>query len=148
MLSYTFKDGFREGVVFAFYQEGEILIETRPTVEGKKEVFFPSGSIEDKDYKETDYKVGAMYREVEEEFKGNIEILKHSYLGCLKVKEISVIFYIYLITEWKGEMPKYIEEIGENPSELKWINLECEDDYFKFDSAFEITSRIKKYLKE
>lgn len=153
-MAFTYKNGYREGVVFAFLKNYDtVLIEKRPVEDSKCEVFFTSGSIEDKDYKscknckDKDYKISALFREVSEEFEDNVNINKYVYLNEMKVDEINVIFYIYLVTDWDGIMPGYTVERGEKFAQLMWINLNEKEKYFKFESAFEICRRIEKYLE-
>ena len=81
MKSYTYKDEYREGVVFCFCKDGNVLLEDR----GKgfnNEAFFTNGSIEiiDKE-KSEDYILIALYREIDEEFGGKIFCKKEIYLG-------------------------------------------------------------------
>ncbi|WDV45702.1 hypothetical protein PV797_19750 [Clostridiaceae bacterium M8S5] len=144
-MTYTYKNGYREGVVFAFIKDDKVLIEKRPIQTGCHELFFPSGSIEDKDYfNNIDYKIHALYREVSEEFEDKVEIKKYIYLDEMKAHEIKIVFYIYLITDWVGDIPKYTVENGEKDSDLLWIRLSDKDRYFSFESAFEICKRIEK----
>ncbi len=145
-MNYSYKEGFREGVIFAFYNDGKILIEHRPTDKtGIKDTFFTNGSIEEKDHLDgEDYKKVALFREVEEEFDSNIEILQYSYYGELKVLEINVVFYIYCITEWKGEMPKYTIEEGKKFADLQWISILEANKYLLYKSSLEIVEKIKE----
>ncbi|MEG0672097.1 hypothetical protein [Clostridium sp.] len=146
-MPYTYKDGYREGVAFIFIKDNMVLVEERPISGKNYEVFFTSGSIEDKDYSDScDYKVRAMFREVSEEFEGKVKIINYKYLDDLKVEEINVIFYIYLITEWEGQIPEFTIENGEKFSRLQWINLNEKEQYLEFDSAFEICRRIENYI--
>ncbi|WP_066498907.1 hypothetical protein [Abyssisolibacter fermentans] len=149
-MPYAYKNGYREGVVFVFLKSNNmVLIENRHVEDNKHEVFFTSGSIEDKDYKsKSDYKITAMLREVGEEFENNVNVKKYVYLDEMKVDEINVIFYIYLITEWDGNMPEYTVEREKKFADLKWIYLNEKEKYFKFESAFKICSRIEKYLEK
>lgn len=148
-MQYTYKDGYREGVAFIFLKDNMVLIENRPVSNNKHEVFFTSGSIENKDYLDSDdYKVSAMFREVDEEFEGKLKIKSYKYLDELEVKEINVVFYIYLITEWEGEVPEFTVENGEKFSKLQWIKLNEKEKYLEFHSAFEICRRIENFLYE
>lgn len=146
-MAYTYKNGYREGVVFAFFKNDMILIENRPVGNNQYEIFFTSGSIEDKDYiHNSDYKVVAMLREVSEEFEDRLNIINYIYLDEIKVNEINVVFYIYLITEWEGSVPEFTIEEGEKFSKVEWIKLSEKNNYFEFESAFEICSRIEEFL--
>jgi hypothetical protein len=101
---YSFIDGKREGVVFAFYDAttDHILLEVRDK-EGK-DIFFTNGSIEegDKKGKFDNYKKNALFREIDEEFSSKIKIEEEHahFIETLYVEEINVIFYIYLIPKW------------------------------------------------
>lgn len=145
-MEHSFKDGYREGVVFAFLKGDKILIEHRPGKE--KDIFFPNGSIEIKDHIEgKDYKEVCLIREVEEEFDGNIQLSKYEYLCETKADSIKIVFYTFLITEWKGDMPNFTVEDGEKFADLEWINLNDYKDYFIYDTAFEICENIKKKIE-
>ncbi|MGM0495682.1 MAG: hypothetical protein ACQERX_03360, partial [Bacillota bacterium] len=106
------KNEYTEGVVFCFYKENKVLLEDR----GKGfdvEAFYPNGTIETKDKQNSNnYILNALYREVSEEFDGKIDILDKTYLGELIVPEINVLFYIFVITKWKGNFPEVIREKG------------------------------------
>ena len=66
---YSYKDGYKEGVVFVFYRNGKLLIELRPMENVETQNFFPNGSIELKDYNgQKDYKITALLREIGEKF--------------------------------------------------------------------------------
>lgn len=147
-MEYTYKNGYREGVVFAFIKENtKILIEKRPVAGNQVEIFFPSGSIELKDYQDnSDYKHQALIREVSEEFAGRIEVKNCIYLQEIWVESVNIVFYIYLITDWQGAMPEFTIEEGRKHSLLQWIDLDERHLYFQFDSAFEICDRIERYL--
>lgn len=143
---YSYKEGYREGVLFAFYREGQVLLEDRG-LGFDKEAFFPNGSIEEKDKEDTeDYVKTALFREIREEFAGKIEVNKLIYLGELKVDEINVIFYIYCIVDWKGTFPKYIVEVGEKDSKIKMFPLDEARKIVKYNSAYEILDRINNLI--
>ena len=146
---YSYKGKFREGVVFAFYKDGKILIEHRPDAKGGtgKDVFFTNGSIEMKDHgKDQDYRIVAHNREVNEEFDGNIVPTDTRYLGELEVPEINLVFYVYLTLGWEGTMPAYTIEEGKKFADLEWIELDRQSEYFKYPSAFTICDMIGKYI--
>lgn len=146
-MSYTYKNGYREGVVFIFLEDERVLIENRSVDDNTYEVFFTSGSIEEKDYLgDSDYKINAMLREVDEEFNHKVKIRKYEYLEELKVEEINVIFYIYLITDWEGKIPNFTIENSKKDADLQWINLDEKEQYLIYDSAFEICRRIETHI--
>lgn len=147
--NYTYSNGYREGVVFALLNpNNEILVEYRDN-NGKDNVFFPNGSIETKDYQGTaDYLITALYREVQEELNIDFSLQNVDYLGELEVDEIKIVFYIYLITKWDGKIPEFIVEAGEKDAKLKWISLASSNKEFEFESAHEISRRIKLFINK
>jgi len=141
---HSYKDGFREGVVFCFYKDGKILLEDR----GKGfevEAFFPNGSIElkDKEFGGDEYILYSLNREVNEEFNRQIIIKDKKYLGEIKVPEINVLFYVYCITAWDGIFPSHIIEDGEPDSVIEFFGIPEARDILKFDSALEILRRVE-----
>ena len=112
-------------------------------------MFFPNGSIETKDYQGTaDYLITALYREVQEELNIDFSLQNVDYLGELEVDEIKIVFYIYLITKWDGKIPEFIVEAGEKDAKLKWISLASSNKEFEFESAHEISRRIKLFINK
>ena len=145
-MCYTYKNGLREGVVFAFINNNKILVEHR-YVNNKEEVFFTSGSIEDKDYnKQRDYKVECLFREVKEEFQAKININNYVYLNEVIAKPINIIFYVFLITDWAGEMPSYTYENNQQDCLVTWEYLSDYKNIFEYDTAYTICERIKNYI--
>lgn len=143
--AYSYKDGYREGVLFLFGRNGKVLIEDRG--QGfDKEAFFPNGSIEIKDKESEPYILTALFREIKEEFAGKINVKNIVDLGELKVDEISVIFYIYCITDWDGEFPEFIKEEGEPDSRLGMFSVEEARQMVNYDSALEILKRVDNYF--
>lgn len=143
---YSYKDGYREGVLFAFYKDGKVLLEDRG-LGFDKEAFFPNGSIEVKDKVTENYIQVALFREISEEFNGRIQVNKMVYLGELKVGEINVLFYLFCIVDWKGELPDYIIEKDEKDSQIKMFSLEEARKIVKYNSAHEILNRINNMIK-
>ena len=140
----SYREGFKEGVIFLFYKDDTILIEHRPTTSGT-ETFIPNGTIEDKDKgKNEDYRIEAMKREAHEEM--NVKITEFDYLTELKVKEIGVWFYCYVVTKWEGDIPDYTLEEGKRFADLEWINLYQYRDYFTFQSALYICEELIEYV--
>ncbi|MFO7968716.1 MAG: hypothetical protein R6U15_01210 [Candidatus Izemoplasmatales bacterium] len=142
------KNEYTEGVVFCFYKENKVLLEDR----GKGfdgEAFYPNGTIETKDKQNSNnYILNALYREVSEEFDGKIDILDKTYLGELIVPEINVLFYIFVITKWKGNFPEVIREKGEPDSKISFFSIDEARELFKYDSAFEILNRVLDFVKK
>lgn len=149
---YSYKRGFSEGVVFAFFDGKNILIEHRPNetiVGGEKEIFFTNGSIEMKDHdKEENYIITALKREINEEFDGKVIPIEFHFLGELEVPEINALFYVYLISKWEGSMPAYTIEEGKKFADLEWVNLQDRSNYFKYESAFTICKMIDEHLTD
>lgn len=146
-MDYSYKNGYAEGVVFCFYDNGKILLEDRG-LGFENEAFYPNGSIEQSDKKlNRNYVKAALYREVEEEFDGRIIINNEKFIGEILVPEIKVHFYIYLIVSWDGEFPSVIKEPNEVDSNLKFFSFEDAKNLFKYSSALEILDLVKDYLK-
>jgi len=146
-MSYSYKDGLREGVIFVFYKDGQILVEHRPTKTQKKETFFLNGSIELKDkVQNKDYRIEALLREINEELQGKVTATKYEYLGEVAVEGIGVLFYVYIILEWEGSIPEYTVEDNKKFADLQWIKLSEKEKYFEFDSAFQVSEMIEKFI--
>jgi hypothetical protein len=144
---YSYIDGKREGVIFAFYDDKlkSILLEIRD--KEKQDIFFTNGSVEEKDKNGVinDYKKNALFREIAEEFSEKIEVGKDDvhFINSLYVKEINVIFYIYLISKWHGDFPKYTIEDKEEFAELIWTPFELAYEKIPYDSGKSILDLIK-----
>ncbi len=138
---YSYKDGYREGVLFVFYKNGRVLLEDRG-LGFDREAFFPNGSVETKDKESKQYIKTALFREIKEEFADRIKVKRMIDLGQLKVDEINVVFYIFCIIEWEGDFPKYIRETGELDSQIEMFTLEKARKVVKYKSAHEILDRI------
>ncbi len=144
-MNYSYKDGYREGVVFAFLHSNKVLIEHRPTSNEDKDSFFPNGSVEEKDHEnDKDYKEVCLLREVGEEFGGKVKLIDYDFLCEHKVDSINIVFYTYLITKWEGEIPAYTVEEGEKFADLEWINLSEYKKYLFYDTAHKICELIIK----
>jgi 8-oxo-dGTP pyrophosphatase MutT (NUDIX family) len=141
-------DGYEEAVVFVFIKENKLLIEKRDEGKGE-EVFFPNGGIEESDKDiGIDYRIAALNREVREEM--DLEITDFDFLMDLKVDEIKVWFYVYVVTRWNGEVPSFTVEppgSGQKFADLEWIDIKDYEKVFKYDSAKSIARKIiDKYL--
>jgi hypothetical protein len=148
-MPYLYKNDYREGVIFCFYKDGKINIEHRPLGNGKEDVFFTNGTIEVKDREvDGDYRLVALKREIDEEFDGKIKIKKFEYLGEAKAEAINILFYVYLITSWEGEMPDYTVEEGKKFSRVEWADLGKAEAIFEYESAEEICGLIKDFIKK
>lgn len=139
----SFRDDYREAVVFAFYQDGKLLIEKRPVEKGT-DIFIPNGGIEEKDKNQKEnYKVVSLKREVGEEM--GIELIFFEYLMDCKVEEIKILFYVYLVTKWQGEIPLYtVEPPNSNQkfADLEWINILDYKNVFIYPAAKLISEKI------
>lgn len=137
------REGYGEAVVFAFFKEGKLLIERRPGKDGE-EVFIPNGGIEEKDKNGgEDYRIKALKREAKEEM--NIEVIDYEFLMELKVEEIKIWFYVYVVTKWNGEIPDFtVEPPGSNQkfADLEWIGVREYENVFVYDSAKQILRKI------
>jgi len=142
------RDGYNEAVVFALVKDGKLLIERRPGEKGE-EVFIPNGGVEETDKQNgKNYFITALKREAREEM--NLEITKWEYLMDLKVDEIKVWFYVFIVTDWNGDVPNFtVEPPGSNQkfADLEWININDYEKVFEYDSAKTIAKEIlNKYL--
>lgn len=144
---YSYKDGYREGVLFVFYKNGMVLLEDRG-LGFDREAFFPNGSVETKDKESKQYIKTALFREIKEEFADRIKVKRMIDLGQLKVDEINVVFYIFCIIEWEGDFPEYIIEPGELDSQIEMFTLENARKVVKYKSAFEILERIDNIVND
>lgn len=150
---YSYKDGKREGVIFAFYNPttNKILLEIRDTE--KKDIFFTNGSIEEKDKINStstfDYRMTALLREINEEFSNQVfPNTKHiHYVNELYVNEINVVFYIYLVNMWSGKFPDYTVEDGKKFAELIWVKVDEAYTRIPFESGKRILEMIEHSLK-
>jgi 8-oxo-dGTP pyrophosphatase MutT (NUDIX family) len=109
--------------------------------------FFPSGKIDQKDHDvDEDYKIVALKREISEEFREQISCDKFYFLGEITAEPIKIHFYVYLVTDFEGIMPKFTVEDGKKFANLVWIKPEEAKKYFIHDTAFEICNMINKFL--
>ncbi len=137
----TEREGYGEAVVFLFYKDGEILIEHRPD----GDTFLPNGGVEEEDKEgDEDYRITALKREVREEL--GVEIHDFNYLTELKVDEINVWFYVYMITEWEGEIPEETTTDWEQPAELEWIDMD-DVDKIDYETSTEIVNTLRDYIE-
>lgn len=144
----SYKDGYMEGAIFLFYDDGDILIEHRPTGSGT-ETFIPNGTVEDRDKTSgyhDDYIVAALLREVDEEFQGQVTVTEFDKLCEYKVEDPAIWFHAYVVTEWEGEVPEYTVEDGGRYADLEWVPLDAYDDYLEFPSAVATCKQLRRYV--
>lgn len=143
-----YKDGYKEGVIFLFYDGESILIEHRPADDGTV-TFIPNGTIEEKDknseYHEN-YVLAALHREVHEEFAGAVQVDSLDKLCEYKVEEPAIWFYSYVVTRWSGEVPEYTVEDSERYADLEWVPLSEYEEYLDLPSAVETCEALKEYI--
>jgi len=139
-----YKDGFLEAVMFAFYKNGKILIEHRPSKNNdEKEAFIPNGRIDRSDLnKNDDYRIVALKREINEEFNNNVKPLKFKYVMTFIVEKLKIRFYVYLVAEWSGEMPKFTVENSKKFADLEWIKLKDYKKHLTLPSAVSVCENI------
>ncbi len=144
----SYRDGYKEGVIFLFYQEGKILIEYRPTEDGGTETFIPNGTIEetDKAADDRDYVLTALHREVAEEFAGAVTVTDLDYLCEHKVEDPPLWFQAYVVTGWEGDLPDHTVEDGEQYAELEWVPLAEYEKHLSFSSARATCLALESYL--
>lgn len=144
----SYKQGYKEGVIFLFYDEGSILLEHRPADDGT-ETFIPNGTIEEKDKSSTahdNYVVAALHREVDEELSGQVTVNSIDKLCEYQVEDPALWFYSYVVTDWDGEVPDYTVEEGEKYADLEWVPLSEYEEYLQFPSAIETCEKLEEYL--
>lgn len=148
---HTYFNGYREGVVFAFYDDvvETILLEIR----NKKDhdIFFTNGSIEITDYSnQKDYKINALLREVSEEFSSQISVQEKDLIpiDTVFVDNINIFFYVYLITAWKGTFPEFTIEEGERFADLIWVSIPDAYETMPYDSGKYILKQIDAHLQD
>jgi 8-oxo-dGTP pyrophosphatase MutT (NUDIX family) len=145
----SYKEGYKEGVIFLFYDDGSILLEHRPIDDGT-ETFIPNGTIEEQDKlsdNHDDYVVAALHREVDEELSGKVTVNSIDKLCEYQVEEPALWFYSYLVTDWDGEFPDYTVEDGEQYAELEWVPLDEYEAHLAFPSALETCKELKNHLE-
>lgn len=146
----SYKDGYKEGVIFLFYDGESILIEHRPSDDGQV-TFIPNGTIEEKDKNvasHDDYVLAALHREVNEEFAGQIAVESLDKLCEYKVEEPAIWFHSYVVTEWRGDVPEYTVKDGEKYADLEWVPLVAYDDYLDLPSAVETCESLHEYVRQ
>jgi 8-oxo-dGTP pyrophosphatase MutT (NUDIX family) len=116
------KDGLLEAVMFVFQKDtNKILIENR-LEKNPPETFIPNGKIEEKDKNgHQDYQITALKREIKEELGDDVNPENIIKLGEFKVEVIQVIFFIYLINKWSGELNETNYENGKKIAQFEWI---------------------------
>jgi 8-oxo-dGTP pyrophosphatase MutT (NUDIX family) len=133
----SYKDGYLEGIVFVFFDDGKILVEHRP--EGI--AIIPGGAIEEGDKnKKEDYRIVAMKREVREELGVNVR--RFRYLMDYKAEKVKIWLYVYLVTDWEGNIPGYSKEDGKRYAKLEWIKLKDYKKHLKWKSSQAICKRL------
>jgi 8-oxo-dGTP pyrophosphatase MutT (NUDIX family) len=145
----SYKEGYKEGVIFLFYDDGSILLEHRPIDDGT-ETFIPNGTIEERDKlsdNHDDYVVAALHREVDEELSGKVTVNSIDKLCEYQVEEPALWFYSYLVTDWDGEFPDHTVEDGEQYAELEWVPLDEYEAHLAFPSALETCKELKNHLE-
>lgn len=119
---YTYRDGYREGVVFLFTNaDGQVLLEYRR--EGDVESpFFPNGSVEKKDQEYSgNHLWSSVMREISEEL-GDVFPINVSHLGVVVAEPIKVIFDVFHVSRWKGVIPSHTTEDGKPFGRLEWMS--------------------------
>lgn len=136
------KNGCIEGVTFAFVKNGKILAEIRD-MKNRSCVMIPSGKIEKNDAKAEDYRTAALKREIKEEMSVTPE--EFAYLGKCRLKTRPMIFHVFLIKRWKGDIPSHTTEHGKKHSPLVWFPLD-ERYFVRYGSNF-TCRKVLEHLK-
>lgn len=138
------RDGYEEAAMFLFYDDGELLIEHRPSDDGTV-TFIPNGSVEESDRtsaRHDDHIVAGMLREIDEELQGRVTVEEYEKLCEVKVDELSLWFHAFVVTDWRGDVPEYTVEDGERFADLEWIPLAEYDRHLSFHSAVTACERL------
>lgn len=142
----SYKDGYKEGAIFLFFDGEAILIEHRPT----GETFIPNGTTEEADKSSeyhSDYILVTLHREVEEEFAGTVTVESLEKLCEYKVEEPPIWFHAFVVTDWTGEIPEYTVEDGQRYADLEWIPLDNYGEYLDLPSALEVCETLKHRVR-
>lgn len=144
----SYRDGYKEGVIFLFHDDGSILIEHRPDGDGT-ETFIPNGTIEERDAasdRYEDYVLAALHREIDEEFAGRVRATDVEKLCEYRVEEPAIWFYSYAVTDWHGTVPDHTVENGERYAELEWVPLREHAEHLEYGSAIETCATLQEQL--
>lgn len=146
----SYRDGYKEGVIFLFYEDDSILIEHRPSDDGTT-TFIPNGTIEEKDKvseRHDDHVLAALHREIDEELQGHVSVESVEKLGEYKVEDPAIWFYTYVVTDWAGDVPEYTVEEGERYAELEWVPLQNYDDHLSLPSAVDACEKLMEQVTD
>jgi hypothetical protein len=136
-----YREGYLEAVMFLFVKNNNFLIEIRPKG-NSEETFIPNGTIDKCDLdKGGDYRINAIKREIDEEYRNSIKVENFEFLGEYTVEKLKIRFYGYLITDWVGDIPKYSIENGKLFAKLKWIPLVKYKKYLSYESSLHFVNR-------
>lgn len=144
------RDGYTEGAMFLFYDDGSVLVEHRPADDGTV-TFVPNGKVEEADGAADaydDHALAALHREVSEEFAGRVDVESASKLCEYTVEDPALWFHCYVVTDWSGEVPDYTVEGGERFADLEWIPLDEYDDHLELPSALAACRRLDERREE
>lgn len=139
----SYKNGYKEGVIFLFFDGEAILIEHRPS----GVTFIPNGTTEERDKASEyhdDYILATLHREVDEEFDGNVEVEALQKLCEYQVEDPPIWFHAYVVTDWTGTVPAYTVEEGERYADLKWVPLGDYDEHLELPSAVEACETLQR----
>lgn len=141
-------DGFIEAVLFAFVKNHKLLVEHR-LEKNPPELFIPNGKIENRDVDEKgDYKINALNREINEELSVNVKETDLVNLGEFKVDPIKVIFNVFMVPKWDGEVPNKISEEGRVIANLEWMDFETAREKFSFPVLQFTLAEIEKIVSK
>lgn len=149
-MTVSYRDGYEEGAMFLFYDDGELLVEHRPDEDGTV-TFIPNGSVEESDAESARHEdriVAAMLREVDEELQGRVTVESFEKLCEHRVEEPALWFHAFVVTDWQGSVPPYTVENGERFAELEWVPLAEYDEHLSLGSALAACEHLQSWLDE
>jgi 8-oxo-dGTP pyrophosphatase MutT (NUDIX family) len=134
-----------EAVVFLLVKENRVLLEFRQ-IDGEEVMHIPGGGIESFDKTgDVHYSINAMHREMREEFDGKVEIKTYQKLGRIIKEEADLLFHVYVVTHWEGEIPSHTLEEGIPDGRLEWHEL---DEAIKIAPGNTVREYTLKKVKE
>ncbi|MEM7019164.1 MAG: NUDIX domain-containing protein [Pseudomonadota bacterium] len=106
---------YGESVLFALHHEGFVLCEWRNWL-GFVMNSIPGGKIDPSDRASDDYRLTALFREINEELA--IQPTQFRFIGNIWYRT-EWLFHVYLVEAWSGEVPPKSFEHGRT---LNWIH--------------------------
>lgn len=119
--------------------------------EESNDVFIPNGSIENSDKLDdgSDYRIVALHREISEEFENKLLVRNSdvNFIDTFYVDDIMVVFHLYLITDWVGDVPNYSVDDDISKVPLIWVSLLDAYDAIPYESGHDMINSISKFIE-